>query len=72
MVGVALGTNFPDALAASPYLARRQSVLMLVQPDQVPVATRDYLRVQRTLLIEIFGGEAAINANTQLALASIT
>jgi hypothetical protein len=72
MVGVALGTNFPDALAAGPYLARRQSVLMLVQPDQVPVATRDYLRAQRTLMIEIFGGEAAINANTQLALASIT
>ena len=63
-VGVATGTNFPDALAAGPDLASKSSPLLLVPPVGVlPVGTAaELLRFSGTLRTTlVFGGAASVS-----------
>ena len=42
-LGVTVGDNFPDALAAGPYLAQAGGILLLVQSKGVPAAAASWL-----------------------------
>lgn len=62
VVGVAVGTNFPDALSGDTHIARRRAPMLLVGPDLLPDDVAAYLRANAASIRQVFlyGGEAAI------------
>lgn len=63
-LGLAAGTNFPDALAAGAALAPYGQLLVLLPPSRpVPHELADWLkeRVDRTTSIVVFGGTSAVS-----------
>jgi putative cell wall-binding protein len=67
-VGVAQGTNFPDALGASAPVGERGGVLVLTQPTALPTVAANYLwdnnfanSVPSIDNVWIFGGTAAVS-----------
>jgi putative cell wall-binding protein len=71
-VGLATGTDFPDALAATPYLAEFAQPLLLARQTGPGIPTRDFLRAHSgeggesdiDRWIDVFGGESAIDGST--------
>lgn len=71
LVGVASGTDFPDALTAGAYLGSRSGPLLLTSPGELRPASASY--VSRTDSLEralIFGGPAALSPNVEAPLRS--
>jgi putative cell wall-binding protein len=69
-VGVATGTNFPDALAAGPDLASKDAPLLLVPPTgTLPAGTAaELLRFSGTLRTAfVFGGAASVSDDVAAA-----
>ena len=60
-VYIAVGTNFPDALAGGPSSALDPGPLLLVTTDSIPSVVADELaRLQPTRIV-VFGGSAAVS-----------
>jgi peptidoglycan hydrolase-like amidase/putative cell wall-binding protein len=71
VVGAANGERFPDALSATPYLARRGGVLLLVQTNSVTTPTTSYLRSRSDLeRVQVFGGPAVVSDTTRAAISA--
>lgn len=70
VVGVAVGTNFPDALSGDTHIARRRAPMLLVEPDRLPASVATYLHDNRSsiLLVFLYGGEGAISAAVEAAI----
>lgn len=62
-VGLATGGNFPDALAASAYLAWFENPLLLTAPTTLSARTANFLTAHagEGNFLEAFGGEAALS-----------
>jgi putative cell wall-binding protein len=72
LVGVASGVSFPDGLVAAPYLARRNSVLVLVSATGVPTPTSDYLRnASGVTTVQVFGGLSVVSDVTRRVLSNL-
>jgi putative cell wall-binding protein len=61
-VVVASGVDFPDALAAAPFVAARDGALLLTRPTELPEPTRAELRRRAPDEIVVLGGSAAVTA----------
>jgi uncharacterized membrane protein len=71
IVGAANGERFPDALSATPYLARRGGVLLLVQTNTVSAPTTSYLRARSDIeRVQVFGGSAVVSDATREAISA--
>jgi putative cell wall-binding protein len=57
---VAIGTDFPDAVAAGPAAYELGGPLLLVRPEAAPGSTLDELRRLRPRRIVIVGGEGVV------------
>ncbi len=58
---VALGMDFPDALAVAPYAAKEGMPILLTKKDRVPEATKDALSsIEKTIVV---GGSDVVNNN---------
>jgi putative cell wall-binding protein len=68
-VGVASGTNFPDAVAGAPHAARAGGPLLLTAPDRMPAASAEYVGSTEPDAIWLYGGERAISVAVQHELA---
>jgi len=62
VVYLAVGTNYPDAIAAGPAAATEDAPILLLSPTGIPSATRDELLRLSPQQIVILGGTAAIPA----------
>jgi putative cell wall-binding protein len=60
-VVLASGTDFADALAASPVASKRKAPLLLTHRDSLPQATVDELRRLKPQKVLIAGGPAAVS-----------
>lgn len=62
-VGIAVGDNFPDALAGGAAAGLQGGVLLLTRTDGLPPATSDFLNDNKSDLrhIEVFGGPRAVS-----------
>lgn len=69
-VFIALGTSFPDALAAAPVAAGQSSPVLLVQPTSIPAATRAALSELQPATIVVVGGGTSVSSAVVDALAS--
>jgi len=71
-VGMASGTNFPDALGGGAATGARGGVLLLTRPDSLPDATRNALHANRLAIdvVDIFGGVGAVNNAVTTAIAT--
>lgn len=69
-VGIATGTNYPDALAGGALCGVRGGVLLLTQPTALPVATRDALVANKANVVyaEIYGGKTAVTDTVKSAI----
>ncbi|MCU1461725.1 MAG: hypothetical protein JWO37_1800 [Acidimicrobiales bacterium] len=61
-VGVAIGTNYPDALGAGPHIAGRGAPLVLSAATGLPNTTASYLVANKAAIASayVFGGTAAL------------
>lgn len=58
---VALGMDFPDALAVAPYAAKEGMPILLTKKDRIPEATKDALSsIEKTIVV---GGSDVVNNN---------
>jgi putative cell wall-binding protein len=71
-VGVAVGTNYPDALGGGTALGAYGSPLLLTGSNSVPSATATFLSQREYMLggMEIYGGTQAISAAVETQLES--
>jgi uncharacterized repeat protein (TIGR01451 family) len=63
VVGIAVGSNFPDALAGDAHIARRLGPMLLTHQDQLPESVAGYLGQRRATITRVFlyGGPGAIS-----------
>jgi len=68
-IGLATGTNFPDALTAGPLLAQGASALVLTRPTVLPGETKGLLQAASPQLksLLIFGDTNAVSAQVEAA-----
>ena len=66
-VGIASGTNFPDALAGGAHAARRGSPLLLSPPEGLPGPITSYLQARRDPITAgvLYGGSVALSENVR-------
>ena len=69
-VFVATGTNFPDALAASPVAGRLQIPILLVGSSGVPAATTNELKRLKPAQIVVLSGSGVISDSVAASLAA--
>ena len=69
---IAVGTNFPDALAGAPASAATRGPLLLVTSTSIPAATRTELGRLKPRRIVILGGTGAVSANVASQLGALT
>jgi len=64
-LGIASGTNFPDALAGGATMGEGGGPLILTDPSNLSAATQTYLSSNKTVLslIFVFGGTNAVSDN---------
>lgn len=62
IVYVAVGTNFPDALAAAPAAAANRAPILLTRSDALPDVTRDAIAALDLDGIVLLGGPDAVDA----------
>jgi peptidoglycan hydrolase-like amidase len=71
VVGAANGERFPDALSATPYLARQGAVLLLVQTEAVTAPTAGYLAGRTGIeRVQVFGGSAVVSSATRAGISA--
>ena len=71
VVGAANGERFPDALSATPYLARQGAVLLLVQTEAVTAPTAGYLSGRSNIeRVQVFGGSAVVSSTTRAGISA--
>jgi peptidoglycan hydrolase-like amidase len=71
IVGAANGERFPDALSATPYLARQGGVLLLVRTEAVTEPTSKYLARRIGIeKVQVFGGSAVVAGTTRIAISA--
>lgn len=68
---VAVGSNFPDALAAAPAAAAQGGPLLLVQSNAIPAATLAEIVRLNPALIVVAGGEGVVSASVYNQLATL-
>jgi putative cell wall-binding protein/peptidoglycan/xylan/chitin deacetylase (PgdA/CDA1 family) len=68
VVYVVVGTNFPDAMAASPAAARADAPVLLTKTSSVPGATLDALADLAPSQIFVVGGTAVISESVEAKL----
>jgi CSLREA domain-containing protein/uncharacterized repeat protein (TIGR01451 family) len=70
VIGIAVGTQFPDALAGDTHISRRRAPMLLVAPTFLPPAVADYLADNRASIqrVFIYGGRAAISDDVEAAV----
>jgi putative cell wall-binding protein len=69
---IAVGTNFPDALAAGPVAAIDGGPILLVRSDSIPQATADELTRLAPEEIVILGGSGVVSTSVEAALNAYT
>lgn len=69
---IAVGLNFPDALAGGPVAGLDRGPILLTQTDAIPQATSDELRRLAPGGIVILGGTAAVDPSVAGQLATYT
>jgi putative cell wall-binding protein len=71
-VGVASGTQFPDALSGGAFQAHFGGPIVLTDPGVLPVPTSTYLTGVETtdVTTSIFGGTAALSATVQASIST--
>jgi putative cell wall-binding protein len=70
IVVIASGSNFPDALAGGPAAAYFDAPLLLVRPNEIPLATRTELQRLAPSHIVLLGGVGAVSAAVESELAT--
>jgi putative cell wall-binding protein len=70
VVYVAVGTNFPDAIAAGPAAAHEGAPILLVQYSSVPASTMRELERLDPDLVVVVGGPSAVAESVAAAIAS--
>ena len=68
---LAVGTNFPDALAAASYAAMNSRPILLTSKNSVPKFTADAIDALGIQDIIIVGGTGVVSADVEAALAAI-
>ena len=71
VVHLASGATFPDALAAAPTVAARDSLLLLTRPDALPAATRSELQRRQPAQVVVVGGPGAVSDDVVHAVESL-
>ncbi len=68
--GVAIGTDFPDALAGGPGVGARGGVMLLTRPDSVPFHTMDFITTAAVDIdtLQVLGGPGAVSDDVVDAL----
>jgi putative cell wall-binding protein len=71
-LGIATGTNFPDALAAGALLAHVGAPLVLTSPDSLPNPTLQYLTsvASSATSAHVFGGPSAVSDSVRTAVST--
>ena len=69
---IAVGSNFPDALAGGPVAALNKGPILLVTTDTIPAATATELTRLRPKTIVILGGTGVVSPAVETQLASFT
>jgi len=67
---VAVGTNFPDALAAGPAAGARNAPLLLTDPTSLPASTKAELTRRHPSKVYVVGGVATAAVQSAIAAAS--
>ncbi len=62
---VAVGTNFPDALAAAAFAARSGQPILLTGTDILPLSTRTYMETLQLQTVIIAGGSSAVSDDVE-------
>ena len=72
-VGVAAGSNFPDALAAGPALGAQNTVMLLTPSTSLAKATGSALELNRAAITSwrCFGGESAVSVPVRYQIIGI-
>ena len=70
VVGVASGTNYPDALAGGAHAARRGGPLLLTSPAALSPPTAAYLQANKATIAAgwVYGGTVAVSDTTLAAI----
>lgn len=71
VIYVAVGTNFPDALAGAAQAAAIRSPILLTPGDSLPVHVIEAIDLLDPYAVVILGGEAAISASVAQQLAQL-
>ncbi len=71
VIYVAVGTNFPDALAGAAQAAAIRSPILLTRGDSLPVHVIEAINLLDPYAVVILGGEAAISASVAQQLAQL-
>ena len=71
-VGVASGTQFPDALSGGAFQGHFGGPIVLTDPGVLPTPTSTYLTGAKSTLVttSIFGGTAALSATVQASIST--
>ena len=66
MIGVASGTNFPDALAGGAHIGMRGGPLLLTKPTSLTAVTQTYLDANKAGITVgyVYGGTSAVSDST--------
>ena len=56
------GTNYPDALSSAPLVASRNACLLLTHPQDLPEATKSYIKNNKIQKVIVIGGENSVSA----------
>lgn len=66
-VGVATGSNFPDALGGGAVCGARGGVLLMTAPTSLSAAPTAFISVHSAAIVEtqVFGGDAAVSSTVQ-------
>lgn len=60
-VVIATGSNFPDALASSPFAFKNNGVVLLTQKDSLPTVVKDFLSMYKPEKAYVAGGKSVIS-----------
>ena len=72
-IGVATGSNYPDALAGGAVVGAENGVLLLTRPGTLSSGARAFVAVHGAsgAPVRIFGGPTAVSEDVRTALAAI-
>lgn len=70
-VVLASGLNYPDALAAAPYVSTQNAALLLTHPSQLSIETKRYIQNHKIKNVIVLGGEKAVSPNVVKELESM-